>query len=171
MPDTTRQVYFISTSIPYVNARPHVGHALEFVQTSDSPPALATMSGTTVMRRSARIASASRSVGPFAPSTIRRQRSRSALCAPSARTFLPRDVDLVRSYAMQAAVALANARHFATQRALATRDPDTITPLFTSNASVFGSEDNEVAIGSAALSEAGKAFSISSSSLFIAVSR
>lgn len=28
-----RQVYYITTSIPYVNARPHVGHALEFVQT------------------------------------------------------------------------------------------------------------------------------------------
>jgi diguanylate cyclase (GGDEF)-like protein len=46
-----------------------------------------------------------------------------AALAPSARTFLPRDIDLVRSYAMQAAVALANARHFATQRALASRDP------------------------------------------------
>jgi diguanylate cyclase (GGDEF)-like protein/putative nucleotidyltransferase with HDIG domain len=43
--------------------------------------------------------------------------------APQSRTFLPRDVDLVRSYAVQAAVALANARHFAAQRALATRDP------------------------------------------------
>jgi diguanylate cyclase (GGDEF)-like protein len=43
--------------------------------------------------------------------------------APQARTFLPRDVDLVQSYAIQAAVALANARSFATQRALATRDP------------------------------------------------
>ncbi len=32
MPDD-RQVYFISTSIPYVNAEPHVGHALEFAQT------------------------------------------------------------------------------------------------------------------------------------------
>ena len=51
-----------------------------------------------------------------------------AALAPNARTFLPRDVDLVRSYAMQAAVALANARHFATQRALATRDP--LTGLF-----------------------------------------
>ena len=28
-----RPAYFISTSIPYVNARPHVGHALEYVQT------------------------------------------------------------------------------------------------------------------------------------------
>ena len=28
-----RQAYFISTSIPYVNAEPHVGHALEFAQT------------------------------------------------------------------------------------------------------------------------------------------
>lgn len=25
--------YFIATSIPYVNAQPHVGHALEFIQT------------------------------------------------------------------------------------------------------------------------------------------
>src|SRR5437667_2679795 len=25
--------YFITTSIPYVNGRPHIGHALEFVQT------------------------------------------------------------------------------------------------------------------------------------------
>lgn len=28
----TKQVSFISTSIPYVNAAPHIGHALEFVQ-------------------------------------------------------------------------------------------------------------------------------------------
>ncbi|HUG15395.1 MAG TPA: methionine--tRNA ligase [Thermomicrobiales bacterium] len=28
---TTQSPYFLSTSIPYVNARPHVGHALEFV--------------------------------------------------------------------------------------------------------------------------------------------
>jgi methionyl-tRNA synthetase len=33
MPDTGRRIYYITTSIPYVNARPHVGHALEFVQT------------------------------------------------------------------------------------------------------------------------------------------
>lgn len=32
-PDSTTPAYFISTSIPYVNARPHVGHALEFVLT------------------------------------------------------------------------------------------------------------------------------------------
>ena len=25
--------YFITTTIPYVNGRPHLGHALEFVQT------------------------------------------------------------------------------------------------------------------------------------------
>lgn len=30
---TDRKTYFISTSIPYVNAKPHVGHALEYVQT------------------------------------------------------------------------------------------------------------------------------------------
>ncbi|CAN5145499.1 methionine--tRNA ligase [soil metagenome] len=29
----TQKRYFISTSIPYVNAQPHVGHALEFIQT------------------------------------------------------------------------------------------------------------------------------------------
>jgi methionyl-tRNA synthetase len=28
-----KPVYYITTSIPYVNARPHVGHALEYVQT------------------------------------------------------------------------------------------------------------------------------------------
>jgi diguanylate cyclase (GGDEF)-like protein len=38
------------------------------------------------------------------------------------RTFLPRDVHLVRSYAAQAAIALTNARLFAAQHALATRD-------------------------------------------------
>ena len=43
--------------------------------------------------------------------------------APQARTFLPRDLDLVSSYAVPAAIALANARHFAAQRSLATRDP------------------------------------------------
>jgi diguanylate cyclase (GGDEF)-like protein len=42
--------------------------------------------------------------------------------APQARTFLPRDIDLVSSYAVQAAIALANARDFAAQRALASRD-------------------------------------------------
>ena len=30
---TEQKRYFISTSIPYVNAQPHVGHALEFIQT------------------------------------------------------------------------------------------------------------------------------------------
>jgi diguanylate cyclase (GGDEF)-like protein len=39
-----------------------------------------------------------------------------------ARTFLPRDVDLVRSYGVQAAIALSNARLFAAQHALAVRD-------------------------------------------------
>jgi diguanylate cyclase (GGDEF)-like protein len=43
--------------------------------------------------------------------------------APQARTFLPRELDLVESYALQAAVALTNARLFAAQRELATRDP------------------------------------------------
>lgn len=32
-PNGNRRPYFISTAIPYVNARPHVGHALEFVLT------------------------------------------------------------------------------------------------------------------------------------------
>src|SRR4051794_30159380 len=44
------------------------------------------------------------------------------------RTFLPLDVHLVRSYAAQAAIALANARLFAAQHALATRDA--LTGLF-----------------------------------------
>lgn len=35
--------------------------------------------------------------------------------------------------------------------ALQTRDPDTVCALFTDNASVFGSEDTEVAIGMAAM--------------------
>jgi diguanylate cyclase (GGDEF)-like protein len=39
------------------------------------------------------------------------------------RTFLPRDVDLLRSYAVQAAVALLNARLFEMQERLAARDP------------------------------------------------
>ncbi len=43
--------------------------------------------------------------------------------APQSHTFLPRDLDLVSSYAAPAAIALANARHFAAQRSLATRDP------------------------------------------------
>jgi diguanylate cyclase (GGDEF)-like protein len=43
--------------------------------------------------------------------------------APHARTFLPRDTDLVQWYASQAAIALANARFYATQEALASRDP------------------------------------------------
>jgi diguanylate cyclase (GGDEF)-like protein len=43
--------------------------------------------------------------------------------APQRRTFLPRDVDLLRSYAVQAAIALVNARLFETQERLAARDP------------------------------------------------
>jgi diguanylate cyclase (GGDEF)-like protein len=43
--------------------------------------------------------------------------------APQPRAFLPRDLDLVSSYAIASAIALANARHFAEQRALASRDP------------------------------------------------
>src|SRR3954470_11270543 len=39
------------------------------------------------------------------------------------RAFLPSDVDRVRDYAVQAAIALANARLFAAQQELATRDP------------------------------------------------
>ena len=48
--------------------------------------------------------------------------------AHQTRTFLPLDVHLVRSYAAQAAIALANARLYATQHALATRDA--LTGLF-----------------------------------------
>jgi diguanylate cyclase (GGDEF)-like protein/putative nucleotidyltransferase with HDIG domain len=43
--------------------------------------------------------------------------------APQRRTFLPRDVDLLRSYGVQAAIALANARLFEMQERLAARDP------------------------------------------------
>src|SRR5256885_2009535 len=43
--------------------------------------------------------------------------------APQRRTFLPRDVDLLRSYAVQAAIALVNARLFEMQERLAARDP------------------------------------------------
>ena len=39
------------------------------------------------------------------------------------RTFLPRDIDLLGSYAVQAAIALLNARLFETQERLAARDP------------------------------------------------
>jgi diguanylate cyclase (GGDEF)-like protein len=44
------------------------------------------------------------------------------------RTFLPLDVQLVGSYAAQAAIALSNARLYAAQQALASRDP--LTGLF-----------------------------------------
>jgi diguanylate cyclase (GGDEF)-like protein/putative nucleotidyltransferase with HDIG domain len=43
--------------------------------------------------------------------------------APQRRTFLPRDLDLLRSYAVQAAIALMNARLFELQERLAARDP------------------------------------------------
>jgi diguanylate cyclase (GGDEF)-like protein len=43
--------------------------------------------------------------------------------ATQARTFLPRDVDLIRSYAAQAAIALANARLYEAQQDLARQDP------------------------------------------------
>jgi diguanylate cyclase (GGDEF)-like protein/putative nucleotidyltransferase with HDIG domain len=43
--------------------------------------------------------------------------------APQRRSFLPRDVDLLRSYAVQAAIALVNARLFEMQERLAARDP------------------------------------------------
>lgn len=42
--------------------------------------------------------------------------------APPRRSFLPRDVDLLRSYAVQAAIALVNARLFELQERLAARD-------------------------------------------------
>src|SRR3989338_1382367 len=32
MSTNTKKTFFITTAIPYVNARPHIGHALEFVQ-------------------------------------------------------------------------------------------------------------------------------------------
>ena len=32
-PADERETFYITTSIPYVNGRPHIGHALEFVQT------------------------------------------------------------------------------------------------------------------------------------------
>jgi diguanylate cyclase (GGDEF)-like protein/putative nucleotidyltransferase with HDIG domain len=41
----------------------------------------------------------------------------------SSQAFLPRDVDLLRSYALQAAIALTNARLFEAQERLAARDP------------------------------------------------
>jgi diguanylate cyclase (GGDEF)-like protein/putative nucleotidyltransferase with HDIG domain len=43
--------------------------------------------------------------------------------ANGARGFLPNDVDLLQSYAAQAAIAVANARLFAAQEELASRDP------------------------------------------------
>lgn len=43
--------------------------------------------------------------------------------APQRRAFLPRDVDLLRAYAIQAAIALVNARLFEMQERLAARDP------------------------------------------------
>jgi diguanylate cyclase (GGDEF)-like protein len=48
--------------------------------------------------------------------------------ATQARTFLPRDIDLIQSYAAQAAIALANARLYEAQQDLARRDP--LTGLF-----------------------------------------
>lgn len=44
------------------------------------------------------------------------------------RAFLPRDISLIRSYANQAAIAIANARLYEAQEALAIRDP--LTGLF-----------------------------------------
>jgi diguanylate cyclase (GGDEF)-like protein len=43
--------------------------------------------------------------------------------APQRRTFLPRDIDLLRSYGVQGAIALVNARLFEMQEKLAARDP------------------------------------------------
>ena len=48
--------------------------------------------------------------------------------ANGARGFLPHDVELLQSYAAQAAIALTNARLYETQEELATRDP--LTGLF-----------------------------------------
>jgi diguanylate cyclase (GGDEF)-like protein/putative nucleotidyltransferase with HDIG domain len=43
--------------------------------------------------------------------------------APNARVFLPRDVDVLQSFATQAAIALTNARLYEAQQDLASRDP------------------------------------------------
>jgi diguanylate cyclase (GGDEF)-like protein/putative nucleotidyltransferase with HDIG domain len=43
--------------------------------------------------------------------------------APNARTFLPRDVDVIQSFATQAAIAMTNARLYEAQQELASRDP------------------------------------------------
>ena len=43
--------------------------------------------------------------------------------SPTIEAFLPHDVELMQSYAAQAAIALANARMFEAQQALASRDP------------------------------------------------
>ncbi len=43
--------------------------------------------------------------------------------APNARVFLPRDVDVLQSFATQAAIALTNARLYEAQEDLASRDP------------------------------------------------
>jgi diguanylate cyclase (GGDEF)-like protein/putative nucleotidyltransferase with HDIG domain len=43
--------------------------------------------------------------------------------APNARVFLPRDVDVLQSFATQAAIALTNARLYEAQQELASRDP------------------------------------------------
>jgi diguanylate cyclase (GGDEF)-like protein/putative nucleotidyltransferase with HDIG domain len=43
--------------------------------------------------------------------------------APNARTFLPRDVDVIQSFATQAAIAMTNAQLYEAQQDLASRDP------------------------------------------------
>jgi diguanylate cyclase (GGDEF)-like protein/putative nucleotidyltransferase with HDIG domain len=43
--------------------------------------------------------------------------------APNARTFLPRDVDVIKSFATQAAIAVTNAQLYEAQQELASRDP------------------------------------------------
>ena len=43
--------------------------------------------------------------------------------APNARVFLPRDIDVLQSFATQAAIALTNARLYEVQQDLASRDP------------------------------------------------
>ncbi len=43
--------------------------------------------------------------------------------AANARTFLPRDLDVIQSFATQAAIALSNARLYEAQQELASRDP------------------------------------------------
>lgn len=80
----------------------------------------------TVPRLSALVGRAEGPLGSlFAAPLVYRGRSLGVLAAiaPQARNFLPRDVDLVKWYATQAAVALANAQLYQAKEELASRDP------------------------------------------------